>query len=77
MQRSTNVNAECMEEALAAFAAWASPGGKTILVLLVDNAGGHTAKRLVVPAIVPLHQPPSCTPQLQPAERLWRYRFSE
>jgi hypothetical protein len=37
----------------------------------VDNAGGHTAKRRVVPANVRWHPPPACTPALQPAERWW------
>jgi DDE superfamily endonuclease len=64
-------NAECMGEALAAFATWADPTGEKTLVVLVDNAGGHTAKRLVVPANVRLHPLPPCTPELQPAERLW------
>lgn len=60
-------NAEC----LAKFARWADPGGEKVLVLVVDNAGGHTAKKLVVPANVRLHPLASCTPELQPAERLW------
>ena len=64
-------DAEGMGEALAAFAAWADPRGEQTLVLRVDNAGGHTAKRLVVPANVRLHPLPSCTPALQPAARLW------
>jgi hypothetical protein len=64
-------NAEVMGEALAAFAGWADPGGEKVLVVLVDNAGGHTAKKLVVPANVRLHPLPPCTPELQPAERLW------
>jgi DDE superfamily endonuclease len=65
------VNAERMGEALAAFAAWADPSGGKVLVLLVDNAGWHTAKRLAVPANVVLHFLPPCTPELQPAEPLW------
>lgn len=64
-------NAECMGEALAEFAVWADPRGEKVLVVVVDNSGGHTAKRLVVPANVRLHPLPPCTPELQPAERLW------
>lgn len=64
-------NAECMGEAVAEFARWADPRGEKVLVLVVDNSGGHTGKRLVVPANVRLHPLPSCTPELQPAERLW------
>lgn len=64
-------NAECMGQALADFARWADPDGAKVLVVIVDGSGGHTAKRLVVPANVVLHRLPSCTPELQPAEHLW------
>jgi hypothetical protein len=64
-------NAELMGEALAEFARWADPEGKKVLVLLVDNAGGHVAKALKVPANVRLYPLPPCTPELQPAEHLW------
>jgi hypothetical protein len=60
-----------MEAALDEFARWADPEGRKLLVLLVDNAGWHVAKRLVVPANVALHPLPSCTPELQPTEPLW------
>lgn len=65
------VNAERMALALAAFATEADPDGRKVLVLLVDNAGWHIAKRLVVPPNVVLHFLPPCTPELQPAEPLW------
>jgi transposase len=64
-------DAEHMGRALADFAAWADPEGKKVLVVLLDNAGWHVAKRLQVPANVRLHHLPPCTPELQPAERLW------
>jgi len=64
-------NAALMGEALAEFARWADPGGQKVLVVLVDNAGGHVAKALKVPANVRLFRLPSCTPELQPAEHLW------
>jgi hypothetical protein len=57
--------------ALEEFARWADPQGSKLLVLLVDNAGWHVAKRLVVPANVVLHRLTPCTPELQPAEPLW------
>jgi len=60
-----------MSEALKAFAAHADPAGKKVLVVLVDNAGWHKAKALVVPGNVVLHFRPPCTPELQPAEPLW------
>ena len=65
------VNADRMGDALAAFAAHADLGGRKVLVVLVDNAGWHVAKRLAVPANVVLHFLPACTPELQPAEPLW------
>lgn len=41
-------------------------------LLLVDNSGAHTAKRLVLPENVRLvFLPPYC-PELNPIERLWR-----
>jgi hypothetical protein len=65
------VRAELMGEALEAFAAHADPEGEKVLVVLVDNAGWHVAKRLAVPSNVVLHFLPPCTPELQPAEPLW------
>jgi hypothetical protein len=60
-----------MGEARAAFAARADPRGEKVLVVLVDNAGGHVAKHPVVPPNVVLHYLPPCTPELRPAEPLW------
>ncbi len=65
------VNADRMADALAAFAAHADPGGRKVLVVLVDNAGWHVARRLVVPGNVVLHFLPPCTPELQPVEPFW------
>lgn len=65
------VKAEQMSESLAEFAAHADATGEKVLVVLVDNAGWHRAKALVVPANVVLHFLPPCTPELQPAEPLW------
>ena len=64
-------NTDWMEAALAEFARWADPGGVKLLVVLVDNAGWHVAKRLARPPNVVLHPLPPCTPELQPAEPLW------
>jgi transposase len=65
------VKAERMGQALAAFVAHADPQGKKVLVLVVDNAGWHVAKRLVVPPNVVVHLLPPCTPELQPVESVW------
>jgi transposase len=64
-------NTDGMELALAEFARWADPTGEKRLVMLVDNAGWHIARRLAVPPNVVLHRLPPCTPELQPAEPLW------
>lgn len=43
------------------------------VVLVLDQAGWHTSKLLKVPAnITLLHLPPK-SPELNPAERIWRY----
>jgi hypothetical protein len=60
-----------MALALREFARWADPADQTLLVVLVDNAGWHIARRLEVPPNVVLHRLPPYTPQLQPAEPLW------
>lgn len=65
------VRVEQMADALAAFAAHADPAGRKVLVVVVDNAGWHRAKRLPVPANVRLHFLPPCTPELQPVEPFW------
>ena len=60
-----------LNTALEEFAAWANPDrGKTI-VPLVDNAGWHVAKGLVLLAGLVLHHLPPCTLELQPTEPLW------
>ena len=58
------VNAGRMGDALAALAARADPDGRKVLVVLVDNAGWHVARRLAVPANVALHFLPAGTPAL-------------
>lgn len=66
-----------MEAALGEFSRWADPEGEKLLVLVVDNAGWHTASRLAVPAnvVLPtnvaLHPLPPCTPEPRPVEPLW------
>lgn len=65
------VQVERMAEALAAFAAHADPAGDRLLVLLVDNAGWHRAKKLAVPANVRRHFLPPWTPEWQPVAPFW------
>jgi DDE superfamily endonuclease len=66
-----SANTDWMGLALGEFARWADPAGEKLLVLLVDNAGWHVARRLDVPVNVVLHRLPPCTPELQPVEPLW------
>ena len=56
-------NAECMGQALADFAGWADPDDRTVLVVILDGSGGHTAKGRRVPPNVVRHRQPSCTPE--------------
>jgi DDE superfamily endonuclease len=65
------VDTRWMNAALEEFAAWADPTRSKTIVLLVDNAGWHVAKGLVLPPGLVLHHLPPCTPELQPAEALW------
>jgi putative transposase len=44
----------------------------TFNLLLLDNSGAHTAKRLVMPANVSLVFQPPASPELNPAERVWQ-----
>lgn len=54
-----------------AFAAHADPDGKNRLVMVVDDAGWHRAKRFTLPANFRLHVLPPCTPMVQPVEPFW------
>jgi DDE superfamily endonuclease len=65
------VKTDLMSRVLAAFAAWADPANQKLLVVVVDNAGWHVAKKLVIPPNVLLHRLPPCTPELQPIETVW------
>ena len=56
---------------LAPFAATLAKDEHAVLVL--DRAGWHTAKRLVIPSDVTLVWLPPYSPQLNPVERLWLF----
>jgi transposase len=43
------------------------------MIMLVDNASAHTAKKLVMPDNIVLLPIPSYCPELNPIERLWQY----
>ncbi len=65
------VNTEAMSRTLAAFAQAVGAGPTRRVVLLLDQAGWHTSREVVVPAGITLVLLPSRSPELQPAERLW------
>lgn len=64
------LSAEMMQMFLDEFAAaHVTPGRRVVLV--VDGAAAHRAKRLRVPERITLVPLPAYTPELNPAERLW------
>lgn len=54
------------------FAKEAGAGAQRTVVLLLDGAGWHTEPGLAVPEGLRLIYLPPYTPELQPAEHLWR-----
>ena len=66
------VNAEVFSLALENFAKEIGAGTRKRVLLVLDRAGWHTAKKkLRVPEGIHLEFLPSYSPELQPAERLW------
>jgi transposase len=66
------VSLEAFALALAAFAQDEGIDAEHRAALLVDRAGWHTSPRLVLPEGIDLIFLPPASPELQPAERLWR-----
>jgi len=69
----SGVNIAMLTAMLASFATLTGAGASKRIVLVVDQAGGHTRPKLIVPAGVHIVYLPSHTPELQPTERLWPY----
>jgi len=67
----TTVSTEAMSEVLRMFAVEGEIGPKRHAVVVIDGAGWHKAKDLVVPEGVHLVFLPPYSPELQPAERIW------
>ena len=66
------LNAEVFFLALEHFAREVGTGTRKRILLVVDQAGWHTAKnKLKVPEGIHLEFLPSHSPELQPSERLW------
>jgi transposase len=65
------VTAAVFTIALAHFAQAVGVGPTKRVLLVLDRAGWHTSKELVVPEGIHLLFLPSYSPELQPCERLW------
>jgi transposase len=65
------VNTEAMNAHLAEIARSVTPGAHAVLVL--DGAGWHGAKHLVVPDNISLLSLPPYAPELNPVENVWQY----
>ena len=65
------VSVKAMNEFLARFAATLANDEHAAMVL--DRAGWHTAKRLVIPRNVTLVWLPAYSPEINPVERVWLY----
>jgi hypothetical protein len=65
------VNTRAFSLALSAFAQEQEVGPSKHLLLVMDQAGWHRSRDLVVPEGLHLLFLPSHSPELQPAERLW------
>ena len=65
------VNVKLFSMALNEFAKEVGAGKDKRVLLVVDQAGWHTAKEVEVPEGINLEFLPSGSPELQPVERLW------
>jgi hypothetical protein len=64
----SHVDLVCMQVVIEAFKASVDPFNHKIIVLLLDNAGWHSSKQLLVPDGLVLRFIPPYTPELSPAE---------
>jgi len=65
------VNVEAMNHHLAAISTAVSAGA--IAVLVVDRAGWHRSRKLMVPDNIVLLPLPPYSPELNPVENIWQY----
>jgi hypothetical protein len=65
------VNARVFSLALEHFAKEVEAGTRKRILLVLDQAGWHTAKEVEVPEGIDLEFLPPASPELQPSERLW------
>jgi transposase len=69
--RTTTVSTAGMSRLLRALAEELGLGPQRHLVLVVDKAGWHQSKQLVLPDGLHLAPLPAYSPELQPTERVW------
>ncbi len=69
---SNGISKPFFEALLALFARESGAGGERIVILVLDNAGWHSPEGLTVPEGIRLLFLPPYSPELQPAEHLWR-----
>jgi transposase len=67
------VSTAAMSRFLAELSANLAPDVQAVLVLVLDQAGWHGARALVVPPNLTLVPLPPYSPELNPVERLWLY----
>ena len=66
------VNVDWFNLALKEFAQAVGAGQKKRVLLVLDGAGWHRSARLEIPEGIELEILPPYSPELQPAERLWK-----
>lgn len=67
------MNASMMSLALQRFAEEVGASAEKRVVLLLDGAPSHTAKKLKIPEGIHLVFQPAYSPEVQPAEHLWPF----
>ena len=66
----SNMNTDCFQCFLDKFSDCFQD---SINIMLIDNAGIHKAKRLIIPENIRLLFLPAYSPELNPIERFWQY----
>jgi transposase len=64
-------NTDAMNKHLEEIAKAVSPGAQAVVVL--DGAGWHSSRKLIVPDNITLLPLPPYSPELNPAENIWEY----
>ena len=65
-----NVNTDCMNVFLQQMSQWL---GDQKAIIVLDQAGWHKSKTLLIPKNIMIIYLPPYSPELNPVERLWQY----